>query len=179
VKARRILSVPVTDELHIAVRLAATKEGVTVAAWARQRLLNAVRRPEPHLLSSRASLFSSLRLLPRVWTVTEAASLLALSRSTLLRQIRAGYIDGYREPRTVFDPGRQRWLRRIRWMIPGPALFAYLDERATYELKHGRRLYTPRANDQAMPASATNTARRPITEGSNASVDVALYERGG
>ena len=141
--ARRILSVPVSDELDRAVSLAAIKEGVTVAAWVRNRLLNALHRPKPRVPAPRVSLLP-LRLIPRAWRLTEAAALLRLSPSALLRKIHAGQIAGYRESRTIYDPRRQRWLRRTRWMIPGPALFAWLEEQGAYAREHRLRPYSRR-----------------------------------
>ena len=161
---RRVLSVPVSDDLGDAVRLAAIKEGVTVAAWARKRLLNAVRRPEPRAPAPRASLLSPLGLIPWAWSLAEAAALLAVSPSALRRKIHAGQLGGYRQSHIVYDPGRGRYLRRRRWKIPGPALLAWMEEQSAYAREHGRRPYTRRPADaprhaapladQAMPASA-------------------------
>ena len=162
--ARRILSVPVSEKLDHAVRLAASREGATVAAWVRTRLLNALRRPEPRAPTPRASLLP-LSLIPQAWDLADAASLLDLSPSTLRRKIHAGQIDGYRESRTIYDPGRRRWLRRTRWMIPNPALFAWMEEQGTYAQEHGRSWYTRRPADARRPAAPLADHAVPASAG--------------
>ena len=156
--ARRILSVPVSDKLGDAVRLAASGDGATVAAWVRTRLLNALRRPEPRPPTLRASLLPLGRI-PRAWSVTEAASLLALSPSALRRKIHAGQLSGYQQSDIVYDPGRGRYLRRRRRMIPGPALFTWMEEQSAYAREHLRRPYTRRPAE-LRPAGSVSVSKK-------------------
>ncbi len=146
---RQILSVPVHDDLGTAIRRAAHKEKLTVAAWMRSRALDALQGPAP----ARGPFAASLGRIPRAWTAAEAGTLLDLRPGTIARKLRAGQLAGYLDWRTVYDPGRHRWLQRRRWMIPAPALFAYMDERVAYEWEHGRRPYTRRPADTPRPAT--------------------------
>ncbi len=72
--------------------------------------------------------------------------MLHLSPRAIARQLRAGQLAGYHEQRTFYDPASRRWLRRRWWMIPGPALFAFMDARADYEAEHQLRPYTRNAS---------------------------------
>lgn len=147
---------PVTAELGTAIRRAADKQKVTVAAWLRSRALDALHGPAP---PAPGPLAASYGQLPRAWTLGEASAMFDLSPSAIARKLRTGQLAGYLEPRTVYDPGRHRWLQRRRWMIPGPALFAYMDERVAYQAEHGRRPYS--RNGSEAPAPSTPLPTRP------------------
>ena len=71
---RRILSVPVSDELGNAVRLAAQGQGVTVSAWVRDRLLTALRHPAapgPPLSKADERKIWRLMSLPQLYTAAQ------------------------------------------------------------------------------------------------------------
>lgn len=156
---RQILSVPVPDDLGAAIRRAAHEEKLTVAAWLRSRALDALHGPAP----ARGPRAASLGCVPRAWTLGEASALLDVSPHAIARELRAGRLAGYLNRRTVYDPGRHRWLQRRRWMIPGPALFAYMDERVAYQAEHGRRPYSRNGSGPPAPPgplAESVTARR-------------------
>ncbi len=147
---RRVISVPVPNNLDAAIRRAADKEKLTVAEWMRRRALNALQGPEP---PGPGPLAASFGRLPRAWTVGDAGMWLNLSPSTIVRKLRAGQLAGYHEQMSFYDHRRRRWLRRRWWMVPSSALFTYMDERLAYEVDHGRRPYTRRPADAPRPAA--------------------------
>lgn len=157
---------PVPEDLDTRVRLAARAQGVTVAAWVREQLLIAVRHPAaplPPLSKDDERRIWQLRELPMFYTTANASCLLDLSLHATRRALRAGDLVGHLAHRTVFDPGRRRWLRRTWWRIPADALWAYIARCTEYQWGHGRRPYTRRVADPATPM--TPRASRAIPRG--------------
>ena len=155
--ARRILSVPVSGELDHAVRLAASREGATVAAWVRERLLTALRHPAapgPPLSKADERKIWRLMSLPQLYTAETAGFLLNVSPDVIRRKLRKGELVGHREHRAVWDPSRRRFLRRERWRIGADELWTHIARRNEYRLGYGRRPYSRRPADQAPPAVA-------------------------
>src|SRR5205823_11980560 len=130
---RRILSVPVAEDLETRVRLAARVQGVTVAAWVREQLLTAVRRPaaEPASLSEddeRA--IARLMHLPQLFTAPVVAIFLGLSVGRVRALLRAGELVGDFAQRTFWDPSRRKWLRRRWWRVASDEVWAHLARRS-------------------------------------------------
>ena len=134
---------PLSEDLDMAIRRAATIQGVTVSAWVRERLLDALRAPERPASAARLG----FARIPRAWTVREASALLDVSPDVISRQLRTGQLAGFIEQKSFYDPGRGRFLRRRWWKISGAALLAYMEARTAYWREHGLRPYKRRPRD--------------------------------
>lgn len=153
-RPRRIIAAPVPEDLDTRIRLAARAKGVTVAAWVREQLLTAVRHPaaEPAPLSKDGErAIARLMHLPQLFTAADVGAFLGLSPHAIRRALRTGELVGDFAQRTVWDPGRRRWLRRRWWRVTSDEVWAYVARRNQYRSGHGLRPYTRRPADAPGP----------------------------
>ena len=156
--ARRIISVPVAEDLGDAIRAAAAKEAMTISAWVRERLIDALRAPRAAQATTATAPWP-LGAVPRAWTLGEVSALLDISPAMIARKLRAKQIAGYHEHRSFYDPGRGKFLRRTWWMIPGTAIYDYMNQCLLYEAEHGKRRYTRRSTTSGPAGSLVDRTR--------------------